>query len=146
MSTNSDIFGSIIKAKINKYSTGNVVSEEGKVVTVSDGIVVAFFFRNYHCWRMNEKCKDVLIIFGDLSKHAVSYHTISLLLKDHQDVKLILVIYSIYIHIYLNMLAELIKKGVNTINNSFNNVNNLTLFDNDNYYKNNELQINEEQY
>ena len=39
--------------------------------------------------------------------------------------------------------------GDNTISNSFSNVNNLTLFDNDNYdndnyYKNNELQINEE--
>ena len=30
---------------------------------------------------MNEKCKDVLIIFDDLSKHAVSCHTIPLLLK-----------------------------------------------------------------
>ena len=29
-------------------------------------------------------------------------------------------------------------------NNNFSEVNNLTLFDNDNYYKNNELQINEE--
>ena len=34
MSTNDDIFSSIIKAKIDKYSTGNVVSEEGKVVAV----------------------------------------------------------------------------------------------------------------
>ena len=34
MSTNGDIFSSIIKAKIDKYSTGNIVSEEGKVVTV----------------------------------------------------------------------------------------------------------------
>ena len=58
--------------------------------------------------------------------------------------KLILMIYSIYIHIYLNALADLIKKGVNNINNSFSKANNLILFDNDNYYKNNELQINEE--
>lgn len=34
MSTNGNIFCSIIKAKIDKYSTGNVVSEEGKVVAV----------------------------------------------------------------------------------------------------------------
>ena len=34
MSTNGDIFSSIIKAKIDKYSTGNIVSEEGKVVAV----------------------------------------------------------------------------------------------------------------
>ena len=34
MSTNGNIFCSIIKAKINKYSTGNVVSEEGKAVAV----------------------------------------------------------------------------------------------------------------
>lgn len=34
MSTNGDIFSSIIKAKIDKYSTGNVVSEEGKDVVV----------------------------------------------------------------------------------------------------------------
>ena len=34
--------------------------------------------------------------------------------------------------------------GDNTISNSFSNVNNSTLIDNDNYYKNNELQINEE--
>ena len=53
-------------------------------------------------------------------------------------------IYSIYIHIYLNALADLIKKGVNNINNSFSKANNLIFFDNDNYYKNNELQINEE--
>ena len=53
-------------------------------------------------------------------------------------------IYSIYIHIYLNALADLIKKGVNNINNSFSKANNLILFYNDNYYKNNELQINEE--
>ncbi|MDD6145410.1 MAG: hypothetical protein PUB26_03945 [Mycoplasmataceae bacterium] len=53
-------------------------------------------------------------------------------------------IYSIYIRVYLNALADLIKKGVNTINNSFSKANNLILFDNDNYYKNNELQINEE--
>ncbi|MDY2887786.1 MAG: DEAD/DEAH box helicase family protein, partial [Malacoplasma sp.] len=33
--------------------------------------------------------------------------------------------------------------GNNIVNNSFNNANNSTLFDNDNYYKNNELQINE---
>ena len=44
----------------------------------------------------------------------------------------------------MNALADLIKKGVNTINNSFSKANNLILFDNDNYYKNNELQINEE--
>ena len=34
MSTNGDIFSSIIKAKIDKYSTGNIVSEEGTVVAV----------------------------------------------------------------------------------------------------------------
>ena len=30
---------------------------------------------------MNEKCKDALIIFDDLSKHAISCRTIPLLLK-----------------------------------------------------------------
>ena len=93
---------------------------------------------------MNEKCKDVLIIFNDLSKHAVSCRTIPLLLKRPPGREANPMIYSIYIHVYLNALADLIKKGVNTINNSFSKANNLTLCDNDNYYKNNELQINEE--
>ncbi len=40
MSKNSDNFSSIIKAKIAKYANTATVSEEGKVVSVSDGIVI----------------------------------------------------------------------------------------------------------
>ena len=46
MSSNSDIFSSIIKAKIDKYATGNTISEEGKVISVSDGIVIALGLKN----------------------------------------------------------------------------------------------------
>ena len=95
---------------------------------------------------MNEKCKDALIIFDDLSKHAISCRTIPLLLKRPpgreaypDDI--------FYLHyVYLNTLADLIKKGDNTINNSFSKANNLILFDNDNYYKNNDYKLMKKEY
>lgn len=40
MPNNSDNFTSIIKARINKYATKAVMAEEGKVISVSDGIVI----------------------------------------------------------------------------------------------------------
>ncbi len=40
MSKNSDNFSSIIKARIAKYANQATVSEEGKVISVSDGIVI----------------------------------------------------------------------------------------------------------
>ena len=43
------------------------------------------------------KGKDVLIVYDDLSKHAVAYRALSLLLGRHRDVKLILEMFSICI-------------------------------------------------
>lgn len=42
----NDQFSSIIKARIERYSTGNQQYEEGKVISVSDGIVIATGLNN----------------------------------------------------------------------------------------------------
>ena len=40
--------------------------------------------------------RPALIIYDDLSKQAVAYREVSLLLEDHRDVRLILVMYSTF--------------------------------------------------
>ena len=47
-----------------------------------------------------EQGKDVLIVYDDLSKHAIAYRTLSLLLRRSPGRRLILVIFSIYIAVY----------------------------------------------
>ena len=44
-----------------------------------------------------EQGKDVLVVYDDLSKHAVAYRTLALLLRDRRDVRLIPEMYSIFI-------------------------------------------------
>lgn len=55
-----------------------------------------------------EEGKHVLIIYDDLSKHAVAYREMPLLLKDHLDVRHILEMYSIYIQDYLKEQLNLV--------------------------------------
>lgn len=62
-----------------------------------------------------DRGEDALIIYDDLSKQAVAYRQISLLYVVHQVVKRIQVTYSIFTHVFLNVLHVYL---LNTLRNS----------------------------